>query len=305
MVELNEKQQRIAQMSGWILFLGVACWSLNAPLVKYISLDPLIIVAMRALIAGIVLLPFLRLSKLKFNKWTLMYLASYTGLCVTIVVALKMVAAPIAIGMQYTGMLWLFIIAVSVGSKKVSLYSLTPMILIFIGVIFFMMSGISEGVNKIGLILVIFEGVFFAGITALSCKVTGENPLGLTCIANFVTAIFVFACLPPQISDIPAIPALQWGILIFMGIFQIGAGYALYNVGLKYIEPYKASLIAPWEMILGPLWVIIFLREYPSVLVVVGFAIMLTGMFLEPVLSKREDKNQGKCPTEILPEPQK
>lgn len=303
MVEGNEKEQRIARMSGWILFFGVACWSLNAPLVKYIELDPLMIAGMRALIAGIALLPFLRLSKLIFSKWTIAYMVSYTGLCISIVVALKLVAAPIAIGMQYTGMLWLFIIAVIAGRKKVSVYSLTPMILIFVGVIFFMMSGVSEGVSKVGLILVILEGVFFAGITGLSCKATGENPIGLTCLANFVTAIFVFACLPPQISDIPGIPVFQWGLLIFMGIFQIGAGYALYNVGLKYVEPYRASLIAPWEMILGPLWVVIFLREYPSALVVIGFTIMLVGMFLEPVLSKKEGSLGVVCIPEAVPDP--
>lgn len=290
MIEVNQKEERLARWASTILFLGVVCWSLNAPLVKYISLDPLLIAGLRALIAGVALLPFLRISKLTFSRWTIAYMISYVGLCTSIVVALKLVAAPIAIGMQYTGMIWLFILAVMAGRKRVSWYSLTPVVLIFMGVIFFMLSGIGEGISTLGLVLVVFEGICFAGVTGFSKKVTGDNPLGLTALANLVTMAFVFGCLSPQFSDLASLGVKEWGLMLFLGIFQIGAGYALYNIGLKYVEPYKASVIAPWEMILGPLWVVIFLHEYPTTFVLIGFAIMLLGMFLEPQLSKLEDE---------------
>ena len=289
-IEVNHTEELLARRASMIVFLGVVCWSLNAPLVKYISLDPLLIAGLRALIAGIALLPFLRPSKLTFSKWTAAYMLSYVGLCVSIVVALKSVAAPIAIGMQYTGMLWLFIIAVIEGRKRISLYSLTPMLLIFMGVVFFMLSGIGGSISLLGLVLVICEGICFAGVTGFSQKVTGDNPLGLTALANLVTMAFVFGCLSPQFADLASLGAKDWGLMLFLGIFQVGTGYALYNIGLKHIEPYKASVIAPWEMILGPLWVVLFLHEYPTTLVLIGFAIMLLGMFLEPQLSKREDK---------------
>ena len=290
MDEANQKEAFFVRRAGLILFLGVACWSMNAPLVKYIALDPLLIAGLRALIAGIALLPFLRISKLTFSKWTIAYMISYVGLCVIVVVTLRMVAAPIAIGMQYTGMLWLFIIAVAAKKKRVSPYSLTPMLLIFTGVIFFMLSGIGGGISPLAFVLVVLEGVFFAGVTGFSKKVTGDNPLGLTALANLVTMAFVFGCLSPQFADLGSLGAKDWGLMLFLGIFQIGAGYAFYNIGLKHVEPYKASVIAPWEMILGPLWVVLFLHEYPTTLVLIGFAIMLLGMFLEPQLSKLENE---------------
>ena len=51
------------------------------------------------------------------------------------------------------------------------------------------------------------------------------------------------------------------------------------------MNPRKASVIALWEMILGPLWVALFLKDYPALPVLVGFLIILAGMFLENVLS--------------------
>ena len=40
-------------------------------------------------------------------------------------------------------------------------------------------------------------------------------------------------------------------------------------------------MLALWEMILGPLWVALFLRQYPGPMVLAGFAIILAGMVLD------------------------
>lgn len=41
-----------------LVFLGALFWSLNAPLVKFISLDAMLVCGLRSLIAGIALSPF-------------------------------------------------------------------------------------------------------------------------------------------------------------------------------------------------------------------------------------------------------
>ena len=66
--------------------------------------------------------------------------------------------------------------------------------------------------------------------------------------------------------------------LIFAGLVKV---YAFYNLGVQRVNPQKASIIALWEMILGPVWVAIFLKEYPSLSVLAGFLIVLVGMFLD------------------------
>ena len=56
------------------VFLGALFWSLNAPLIKFISLDAMLVCGLRSLIAGVALLPFLFRSKLRFSKGMLVYL---------------------------------------------------------------------------------------------------------------------------------------------------------------------------------------------------------------------------------------
>ena len=97
---------------GMLVFLGALFWSLNAPLIKFIEVDALLVCGFRSVIAGLFLLPFLRPKKLNFGPWMLIYLISYCGLCVGIVLALRQTSAAIAVGMQYASVVWLFLVSV-------------------------------------------------------------------------------------------------------------------------------------------------------------------------------------------------
>ena len=91
--------QNIKISGGMFVFLGALFWSLNSPLIKFIEVDAFLTCGFRSLIAGIVLLPFLRPKKIKWGPWLLVYLISYCGLCIGIVLALRATSAAIAVGM--------------------------------------------------------------------------------------------------------------------------------------------------------------------------------------------------------------
>ena len=82
--------------------------------------------------------------------------------------------------------------------------------------------------------------------------------------------------------------------MLVLGIIQIGAGYACYNVGIQKISAQKASVIALWEMILGPVWVALFLKEYPTPMVLTGFIIILLGMQLDSLMNSETSKSPQK-----------
>ena len=264
---------------GMLVFLGALFWSLNAPLIKFIEVDALLVCGLRSVIAGLFLLPFIRPKKLNFGPWMLIYLISYCGLCVGIVLALRQTSAAIAVGMQYASVVWLFITS-SILSKKIEKSRILPVVLITIGVIIFMLSGIS-GSSMTGNLIAFTESICFAFMTVGVKKCAGENVLGLTALANLFTGFFVFAFLPPEFTDVLAFTNLEWIIMLILGVVQVGLGYAFYNMGVARTTPQKASIIALWEMILGPAWVAIFLHEYPSLLVCIGFVIIILGIFLD------------------------
>lgn len=88
--------------------------------------------------------------------------------------------------------------------------------------------------------------------------------------------------------------SMDWIIMLVLGIIQIGAGYACYNVGIQKISAQKASVIALWEMILGPVWVALFLKEYPTPMVLTGFIIILLGMLLDSLMNSETSKSLQK-----------
>lgn len=271
---------------GWMVFLGALFWSLNAPLVKVIDMDPLLVAGLRSLIAGIVLCPFIRIKKLKLGVWTIVYIASYLALCIGIIVALSYTSAAISIGMQYGAMIWIFI-GNSIRTRKISARKLMPVLLIFSGVVFFMLSGIQDG-TMFGNLIALTESVSFAIMTISSKKTAGENPLGLTAIANLTAGLFVFLCLPPSFSSLAHLTWTEWCVMLILGSVQVGLGYGFYNMGVQKTSAQKASIISLWEMILGPVWVALFLKEYPRGLVIAGFVVILAGMAVNSFVESRE-----------------
>ena len=263
----------------FLVFLGAFFWSLNAPLVTYISIDPFLMCGLRALIAGVAMCAFIRPGKLRWNWWMLLYLVSYCGLSLFIILALARTDSAIAIGMQYTAIIWLFLLN-WITTRKLDKSSVLPVAVILVGVVFFMCSGTGSG-DMVGNILALCEGVFFAGMTAGSKKAAGDNPLGLTAVGNLFTGILVLSLFPSSTAMAANLNTTEWVVVLILGVVQIGGGYAFYNLGIQRTTPQKASVIALWEMILGPAWVAIFLHRYPSVPVLIGFAIILAGMLLD------------------------
>jgi len=268
---------------GMLVFLGALFWSLNAPLVKFLQVDAYLLCGLRALIAGIALAPFIRPKQLRWNGWMILYMVSYCALCLCIILALKMTASPIAIGMQYTSVVWLFLVNWLV-SRRFDKLGAIPVCVIMAGVIFFMCSGGGK-TGTLGNLIALCEGVFFAGMTVGSRKAAGTNPLGLTAVGNLFTGILVLSIFPASTAGIVNLRGLEWGIILFLGVVQLGGGYAFYNMGVQKVAPQKASVLALWEMILGPVWVALFLHEYPSIPVLMGFVIILVGMLLDARLS--------------------
>ncbi len=264
---------------GMLVFLGAFFWSLNSPLIKFIEVDAFMTCGLRSLIAGIVLLPFLRPKKIKWNLWLVVYLIAYCGLTVSIVLALRKTSAPIAIGMQYASIIWLFLVT-AISTRKLDKKRLTPVLMISAGVIVFMLSGL-DGTSMTGNLIALTESISFAFMTVGVKKCGSENPLGLTAISNLFVAFFVFTFLPPDLSDTLSFTGQEWFIMLILGVVQMGLGYAFYNTGVSRTSPQKASVIALWELILGPVWVALFLHEYPSLMVCIGFVIIIAGIIMD------------------------
>lgn len=271
------------------ILLAAIFWSLNAPLVRFINVQPLFISCYRSLIAGFILLPFLKFQKIKFNRYLFLYLFSYLGLCSSITVAIKNTSSSIAIGMQYASVLWIFLINYFIFKNKES-EKIPAIFLITIGVILFMSSG--ENGSNFGNFIAFLESIFFTIMTITSKKVKGLSPLGLTSLGNLFTGIILFFVIGSSNLLILSLSKSEYIIILILGIVQVALGYGFYNLGLKYTSSQNAALISVLEMILGPLWVLIFLKEYSNTKTIVGFSFIVVGLLLSFILSRIKLKKE-------------
>lgn len=157
----------------------------------------------------------------------------------------------------------------------------------------------TDASSTTGNLIALTEGIFFALMTVSSKKVAGTNPVGLTAVANLFTGVIVFLIFPTSLSSLPLMSGQDWVIVLVLGVVQIGLGYCLYNMGVLRTTPQRASIIALWEMILGPVWVALFLQEYPSLLEILGFVIVLIGMLLDSQFREKDSlPTHNQSPTE-------
>ena len=98
--------------------------------------------------------------------------------------------------------------------------------------------------------------VFLGGVLAVLAS-------GLVCMATGQTLVLL-------LSDV--------GIALAMGIFQVGAGLVLYSLGSKAVPAGELALLSMTEVLLGPIWVWIFLGETASFTTLVGGGILLAAL---------------------------
>ncbi len=77
------------------------------------------------------------------------------------------------------------------------------------------------------------------------------------------------------------------GIAMGMGVFQVGAGLILYTLGSKSLPAAELALLSLAEVLLGPVWVWLFLGETVTVNTLIGGAVLLAAIAGNAVSGKR------------------
>jgi drug/metabolite transporter (DMT)-like permease len=112
--------------------------------------------------------------------------------------------------------------------------------------------------------------------------------------AVFLAGVFAFltAAVVCQLNGKGyAIPAGDIGIALALGFFQVGMGLVVFTIGSKVVPAAELALLSMTEVLLGPLWVWLFLGETADVETLVGGSILmlaiaadaLTGLRRKPV----------------------
>ena len=159
-------------------------------------------------------------------------------------------------------------------------------IAVALGGIAIMVADKSGSVVLKGSLAALGSALGFAVFTvALRCGRTGEMLPSVFLSGLFAIAITLGICVFSGLSV-----TLSWhdgSVAMGMGIFQVGAGLILYTLGSRSLPAAELALLSLAEVLLGPLWVWLFLGETASSNTLTGGAVLLAAIAGNAVSGKR------------------
>ncbi len=159
-------------------------------------------------------------------------------------------------------------------------------IAVAIGGIAIMVADKSGSVALKGSLAALGSAFGFAVFTvALRWGRTGEMLPAVFLSGLFAVAITFMICLG---LGLPLFLSLNdSSISMGMGVFQVGAGLILYTLGSRSLPAAELTLLSLAEVLLGPLWVWLFLGETASVNTLIGGVVLLIALAGNAVSGKR------------------
>lgn len=286
-MDISQRFAKLTHFQGLILLtLTAVLWSSGGFLIKSVAWHPLAIAGIRSGIAALVIRAAFYNSKLSWSRDQLAGAAAYAGVVTLIVIATKLTTAANAILLQYTGSIWIAVLGAWLLKEKTTVSDWLTLATVLGGMVLFFLDKMSAG-GLWGNIAAIGCGFCTAMMIIFLRKQKDGSPFGSVFLGNVLT---FFIGLPFILGSLPSGRG-SWGILLLLGVFQIGVAYVLYAVAIKHVKALETSIITMTEAILNPLWVFLILGERPGRWALIGGAIILvalTGRVVLPAVRERQ-----------------
>jgi len=261
--------------AGILLVLaGAFFWSTGGVALKSLTLPSLTIAGLRALIAGLVLSPFLTRLVWRWDWRLLPLVGGYTGTVLCFTAAIRLTTAADAIALVYTAPAWVFALN-CLAERRVPWRLFPPVALILAG-LGTILAEPAQGGSGLGNLLALMAGLAFGVFTFYVARL-GQLPIALVSLCNLSAGTILFACFPAA-WVLARIAWSDWAVLAFLGVGQIALGHLFFTAALKRIPATQASMLALAEPLLNPVWVFLALGEVPSAYGLAGLAVILGGV---------------------------
>jgi DME family drug/metabolite transporter len=263
--------------------LAALLWSTGGVFIKLLSLPPNSILGLRALFSATLFAILFRKKVLQFS-WNIALVAGFNAaLVTTYVFSMKLTTAANAIFLQYTAPIYLILLEPVLFRFKLPRINIITVVVCLFGMGLFFMGDLELGDMR-GNLLALASGVFLAAMMLAQ----RFNPPDRHEAAIFQGNLLVALIFLPSILQGPAPAPTEWAMLAFLGLIQLGLGYALFTYGLKRVPAFESSLLAMLEPILNPVWVLIGYGEQPSANALLGGAVIVGMLILRIIIIERK-----------------
>ena len=256
------------------VLMAAILFSIGGLCIKMVPWSPLSINGARNLISAIIIGIYLKATHHKIVINPAVIFGAVCMTCVTTLycIANKLTTAANTIILQFTAPIFvIFFVRLFFKEKPKKLDVITSGI-VFVGIIFFFVDGISSG-NILGDFLAVLSGVAYAGVFMMNSfeKSDSLSSIFLGQSLSALTGIwFVFGE--------TNFGATAIGGILALGIFQLALAYIFMAKGLEEVPAVTASLTTAIEPILNPLLVALFYHEMITPLSFVGAIIVIVAI---------------------------
>jgi len=279
---MTERSGESHHLRGILFVVGAALfWSFGGLWIKLVEMNGLAVAGGRSAIAAALVWMYMRGARPRMTREMLLGAVAYAGTVIFFVLANKNTTAANAILIQYTAPVYVALLSSRMLRERIGRLDWLTIVVVIGGMVLLMLDGLTSG-GLFGNVLALVSGVFFALCVIAIRMGRGGNAIGMVLYGNVLTAVIG---LPFAVATPPGANDLLY--LALLGVVQLGLGYILFVEGLKSVSAIEGALLPVIEPVLNPVWVAIFASERPSVVTIIGGALIVGAVTLRSLTRAR------------------
>ena len=219
--------------------------------------------------------------------------SAWPGLCAGLSIAVSMVTFVLAINATSVANT-LFMLAVApflaailgwlLLRERVDRATWIAMLLALVGVGIMVWQGMTSG-SLFGDAMALLTALGFAGFSVALRFGRDSDMLPAVCFAGFVSAAVAAFVLVSSGTGF-GIPVNEYGLCLLFGAV-VACGLATYAFGGRAVPAAVLALLSLTEVLLGPVWVWLFVDEVPHLMTLIGGSVLLFAIFGQSVAKMR------------------
>ncbi len=251
--------------------------------------------SLRSGVAAVAILCIVPSARRGWTVRTLVVGFAYATCLTLFVLANRLTTAANTIFLQSTAPLYLLVLSPWLLKEPIRRQDAGFMVAVGLGLALFFVSREAPVATApdpfTGNMLALTSGFFWAltvcGLRWLGAA-DGAHGSAVAAVASGNVTAFLVAL--PMALPLGAHGAVDWAVVVYLGVFQIALAYVLVTSGLRHIPALEASLILLIEPVLNPVWAWLFQGERPGAWALLGGAIILGATVLKGWLDARAQR---------------
>jgi drug/metabolite transporter (DMT)-like permease len=249
------------------------------------------VAALRSGIACVALLLLVPDSRRRWNLGVFTVAIAYAATLTLFVCANKLTTAANSIFLQSTAPFYVLIASPFLLKEPIRRIDVIVLLALAAGMSLFFVGSEDPSATApdpaLGNAIALCAGVTWAGtvlgLRALSRHGTGGAAAAAAALGSLLSCLF---CLPFA-WPLPAGDPTDWLLVGYLGVFQVGAAYALIARAMPRLPAVEVSLILMAEPAFNPLWAWLVHGEAPAGLALVGGGIILGALLVRRMCERR------------------